>query len=189
MLKIKNNTQKTLSIIGIVGLLLANMFPSIVNAADITIPDSLLASITTSGATYPILNSTDNQGSSSNKQQLPQVTVNFSEDALSQAGTKKMVATATPSYFKNDADPKSLYFTWYLKRAGCDLSCDDGSTPDKNGVCANHKNAKKVAAESPAKPAPITSTFLLESGILFLISFNFLFQYFSSKVNATFDCS
>ena len=100
MLKIKNNTQKTLSIIGIVGLLLANMFPSIVNAADITIPDSLLASITTSGATYPILNSTDNQGSSSNKQQLPQVTVNFSEDALSQAGTKKMVATATPSYFK-----------------------------------------------------------------------------------------
>ena len=52
-----------------------------------------------------------------------------------------------------------------------------------------YSHAKKLAAERPANPAPITKTCLLGEGMLGLISYYFLFQNFSRKMNPTFYSS
>ncbi|HAR99604.1 MAG: hypothetical protein US57_C0016G0022 [Candidatus Moranbacteria bacterium GW2011_GWC2_37_73] len=56
------------------------------------------------------------------KQDVPKVDVTFSAEGGGTAGSI-MTATALPSFFK--ADPKNLYFTWYLKRGNCGLPSSD----------------------------------------------------------------
>ncbi|KKQ53314.1 MAG: hypothetical protein US70_C0004G0031 [Parcubacteria group bacterium GW2011_GWD2_38_11] len=65
-----------------------------------------------------ILNGADNAGSLINKQPSPSVAVNFSGSSF-QAGST-ITATAIPGFFNETSDPKKLYFTWYLKREGCE---------------------------------------------------------------------
>lgn len=49
------------------------------------------------------------------KKQPPQVSLNFTP--ANPVSGQKVTAVATPTYFLNDS--KELYFTWYLKSAGC----------------------------------------------------------------------
>jgi hypothetical protein len=58
----------------------------------------------------------------------PQVSIAFTPS--NPADGEKVTATATPSYFMNDV--KNLYFTWYLKTAGCDETANpDAGERDK----------------------------------------------------------
>lgn len=58
----------------------------------------------------------ENLNTSSNKSQAPQVSLTFSP-ANPESGDK-ITATANPMYF--NADPKNLYYTWYLRHPGCE---------------------------------------------------------------------
>ena len=124
--------KKIFSTLGIFSLLFFEVMPLAVNAASVSIPDSLINSVSTP-ATTPANGSSGNSGGSSNKQQAPQIAVNFSTTGTNTVGGK-MTATAVPSFFNSisGTTPK-LYFTWYLKHSGCDLS--ESAYPDGYRSC------------------------------------------------------
>lgn len=59
-----------------------------------------------------------------NKKLVPEVSLFFSPSDPRPG--EKINAKAFPAYFSNDA--KNLYYTWYLKRKGCDLNKDPDAT-------------------------------------------------------------
>ncbi|MDD5397177.1 MAG: hypothetical protein PHW24_03910 [Candidatus Moranbacteria bacterium] len=119
MLKIK----KILSSLSIAGLVFLQLLP--LGASAFTIPDSLITSFSdTSSSNNPISGASNQTGGISNKEQGPKVDVSF-EGGMQQGA--KITASAVPSFFNGASDPKKLYFTWYLKRSGCDLT----NSPDE----------------------------------------------------------
>lgn len=57
----------------------------------------------------------------------PQVMLSF--NPLAPKPNEEITATAVPMYFGND--PKNMYFTWYIKHAGCDLGISGLALPDR----------------------------------------------------------
>lgn len=147
MFKIKQKTKKIISVTAITSLLFIEMFPLGVSA--LTIPDSLASSLLNGSSTTisNVVNSKNNDPSGlSNKQQGPKVDVTF--NGSSQQGSK-MTATAVPSFFNNASDPKNLYFTWYLKRLGCDKTktiSSENRSCDLDGNGEIDENDWKIAA-------------------------------------------
>lgn len=124
MLKIKQKTKKIFSISIITALVFFETMPFLASAATLTVPDTVVKPEDVDNG--PV-NSGDNQGGGmQNKDNGPKVVVNFSLAGDAQSRSKKVTATAVPSYFNNSSNPEELYFTWYLKKDACDLSSDVG---------------------------------------------------------------
>ncbi len=104
------------------------------------------ASLTTAGSTIgSVINSTDNQRMGTiNKEQAPKVDVSFSVTSGTITSGSKVTATASPGYFKEDSS--KLYYTWYLKRKGCDLGNSSDSSCDLDGDGKVTENDWKIAA-------------------------------------------
>lgn len=123
----KNNkkAKRSVSLVIILVLFFVQIAPVKVMAATFEVPDTLINAYTTGTSTANPINSSDNDPSGiSNKQQGPKVDVSFTAQGPINKGVR-VSATATPSYFNNSSDPTKLYFTWYLKKAGCDLTDSD----------------------------------------------------------------
>lgn len=139
MFKVKEKIKKAFSVGGIVFLVLVQLFPLGAHAATLSVSDSLLE---TTGA----INRADNQTAEvSNKQQGPKVEVTFGADGAMKNGAR-VTATAVPSSFNNASNPKELYFTWYLKREGCDKDSGNLSKCDEDGNGKINENDWKIAA-------------------------------------------
>lgn len=88
----------------------------------------LLNSQTNTGNGVTGASSAGSAGNLLNKQQGPTVKLTF------EGGTRdgdKVTARAFPGGFTNASDPNGLYFTWFLKRDGCDLTDEDDPTGKK----------------------------------------------------------
>ncbi len=72
-----------------------------------------------------------------NKKLVPEVSLFFSPSDPRPG--EKISAKAFPAYFSNDA--KNLYYTWYLKRKGCDLD-NNPTNPDIKALCDIDKDSK-----------------------------------------------
>ncbi len=82
--------------------------------------DDVSDSINSTNFDAGALNGSDNDPSGiNNKQQGPKVDVSFSAEGAMLPGVK-VKAVATPSFFNNVSGLNSLYYTWYLKRKGCE---------------------------------------------------------------------
>ena len=139
----KEKNKKIFSLFVLFIFVLIEIMPFSGKAATLTIPDTLVDVL----GSAPI-NSADNQlTGANNKTQNPTVTVFFDSSEINQPGGR-MVATATPGYFNNASDPSKLYFTWYLKRKGCekDDSVGDNNTCDLDGNNKINENDWKIAA-------------------------------------------
>jgi len=139
--------KKSLAFIFIFAMIFIELFPFSVMAASLTIPDSLVDSLTSSSISG-VLNSASNDISGlSGKSSGPKVEVTFNSLNASQIGGK-MIATANPGFFNNGSNPKDLYFTWYLKRNGCDKrdNVSDDNTCDLDGNNKIDENDWKIAA-------------------------------------------
>ncbi|NTW27629.1 MAG: hypothetical protein HGA36_04850, partial [Candidatus Moranbacteria bacterium] len=85
-----------------------------------SLSDLINSSNSSAADTGPINTAANDQGGLLGKTTGPKVDVTFNASSTGQVGSK-MTANAVPSFFNNASDPKNLYFTWYLKRKGCDL--------------------------------------------------------------------
>jgi hypothetical protein len=105
----------------------------------------LVNSFGSTSDTGPLNSATNDQGGILGKNSFPKVDVMFRSEGISQSGSK-MIATAVPGFFNNASDPKKLYFTWYLKREGCELGAapTDRCDLDFNGKIT--ENDWKIAA-------------------------------------------
>jgi hypothetical protein len=140
-------TKKIVASVIIFTLTFIGIFPVPIKAATITIPDSMVDSLT-STSTNQIINSAASDASGSmGKSSVPKVEVTFNSLETSQIGGK-MIATANPGFFNNGSDPSKLYFTWYLKKSGCDKkdNVSDNNTCDLDGNNKIDENDWKIAA-------------------------------------------
>lgn len=87
-----------------------------------------------------IQNAGESFNTSGDKQPTPQVSLFFSPSDPRPG--EKITANAFPMYFSNKAE--SLYYTWYLKRAGCDL---DKSPSDAAKKLCDQNGDDKVSIE------------------------------------------
>jgi hypothetical protein len=105
------------------------------------------------------MNSANNQGSTTNKTSGPQVEVTFSSDALKLG--EIVTADAVPGFFNNNSDPSNLYFTWFLKREGCenkkDVSGTDEATKALKNKCDFDNNGKITENDWKIAAAQITA--------------------------------
>ncbi len=139
MLKTKEKAKKIFSLVSVFSLLFFQVAPIIVSAASLTTSTSTLA------YTSVPINGTDNQRMGSyNKEQNPKVTVSFSSNGAAMTPGAKITATASAGSFKETSS--KLYYTWYLKRKGCDLggSAAAGCDLDNDGEVT--VNDWKIAA-------------------------------------------
>jgi len=143
MLKIKKISASAV----IFALILMELSPLTVMAASFTLPDSLVDSLTSPTANT-VVNSTSNDSSGSlGKNSAPKVEVTFNSLGTSQLGGK-MVAKANPGFFNGNSDPLKLYFTWYLKKNGCDKkdNVSEGNACDLDNNKKIDENDWKIAA-------------------------------------------
>ncbi len=143
MLKIK----KISALAVIFALILMELSPLTAQAASFTLPDSLVDSLV-SPNTSAVVNSTSNDSNGMlGKNSAPKVEVTFNSLSASQIGGK-ITATANPGFFNNGSDPSKLYFTWYLKKNGCDKrdNVSDGNNCDLDGNNKIDENDWKIAA-------------------------------------------
>lgn len=117
MLKRKKNKKtikKTLAWLGIASMLLLQAFPMGVQAAESI--DSL-----TTGKNGTAINKEAQQNmlsSAQKKQTGPTVSINFTSDGQFKVGSRVIAKAETGGSFTTPED--ELYYTWYLKRDGCD---------------------------------------------------------------------
>ncbi len=144
-IKNKQRIKKIISLFIITGILFFEISPFMVKAASLTTSGSVV------GDSIGPINSTDNQRmGTSNKEQGPKVDVSFSVISGTIIQGAKVTATASPGYFKEDSS--KLYYTWYLKRKGCENKKDvtnDKSLKDKCDFDDDNKiteNDWKIAA-------------------------------------------
>lgn len=137
MFNTKQKTKKIIASIAVFSVLLMQLFPLGVRA--LTIPDSFINA--SKGSSVSISNSTKAGNASandpngiSNKNQGPKVEVSFSSADGMKRGSK-ITATATPSFFASSSDIGKLYFTWYLKRSGCDNKVNVANNPTLKSKC------------------------------------------------------
>ena len=86
------------------------------------------------------LNSTDNAGNTVSKTDGPKVEISFAATSF-QPGSI-VTASAVPGFFNNTSDIKNLYFTWYLKREGCENNLNVDSDSDLGKKCDLDKSGK-----------------------------------------------
>jgi hypothetical protein len=143
MLKIKKISASAV----IFALILMELSPLTLQAASFALPDSLVDSLT-NPTTNTVVNSASNDSSGSlGKNSIPKVEVAFDSLNATKIGGK-MIATANPGFFNNGSDPSRLYFTWYLKKNGCDKR-SNVAEGDNCDLDKNHKideNDWKIAA-------------------------------------------
>ncbi len=143
MLKIKKISASAV----IFALILMELSPLTTQAASFTLPDSLVDALT-SPTTSTIVNSASNDSSGAlGKNSVPKVEITFDSLGTSQIGGK-MIATANPGFFNNNSDPSKLYFTWYLKKSGCDKRSNvaEGNSCDLDSNNKINENDWKIAA-------------------------------------------
>jgi hypothetical protein len=116
MLKTKKN-KKILSLLGILSMLFFQFLPVY------TVQAATITSSLTSGNDVDTSSINTAVSTITNKQSGPSVNVSFSGNTFKNGST--ITATATTSGFANGTNANDkLYFTWYLKRDGCDLTDD-----------------------------------------------------------------
>ncbi len=125
-----NKNKKILAIISALSLVVLQAIPFGVGAATTV---SSFVDVTT-GTVDPDKIKDD----TSKKTKGPLVELTFSSTNGFKTGSE-VTAVAATSDFSEETEP---YYTWYLKRKGCDLSCKDGSAPklDKNDQDDDGKN-------------------------------------------------
>lgn len=139
MSKKRNKKITLVSWVVIFVLLWGEFVPISVWAASLTTSTSLLGDVT-----FPI-NSSDNQTMGiGNKENGPTVDVIFDSSGTSITQGVKITANVIPGYFKDDSS--ELYYTWYLKRKGCDLDGEATSRCDLDSDGKITVNDWKVAA-------------------------------------------
>ncbi len=139
--KISFKIQKGAAVICILGMLFIETYPVSVHAQEVVagefVPEELLGASDIGAAAE----------ASQSKQKGASVKVAFSSDRGFRNGSR-VTAIAAPGGFIDGMDTSNLYFTWYLKKNGCDLENNVGSNNscdlDRDGDIT--ENDWKIAA-------------------------------------------
>lgn len=157
----KNKGKKIITYLSILGITLLNLTPLFgVHKAGASMADTIewmyetyeASGSPTSSRPTGLYNSTQAGGvamSEINSKTAPSASIAFTSSSNIAPGVE-ITATANPAQFK-DVSSSTLYFTWYIKREGCDLGSTSASCDEDGDGKVTVNDWKIVAARRIVK--------------------------------------